>query len=97
LRRLSKALTSRPCASAPTSAFQPFQPAPTSQEPADLMIPQIVFVLCQCLTLALGLWKCNQMGIIPRGAADWLAFESRNPVRSSFTSGSTLSRVGDHS
>lgn len=44
------------------------------------MMPQIVFVLCQCLTLALGLWKCNQMGIIPRGAADWLAFESRNPV-----------------
>lgn len=69
-----------PCCLLPP-AFQPFQPAPTSQEPADLLVPQIIFVLCQCLTLALGLWKCNEMGIIPRGAADWLAFESRNLVR----------------
>jgi hypothetical protein len=32
--------------------------------------------------LALGLWKCNQMGILPTGSADFLAFETRGEVRS---------------
>jgi hypothetical protein len=34
------------------------------------------------VSLALGLWKCNQMGILPTGSADFLAFETRGPVRS---------------
>ena len=64
------------------SAFEPFRLPPNSKEaPASLVPPMAVFVLCQCLTLALGLWKCNQMGILPTGSADFLAFETRGPVR----------------
>jgi hypothetical protein len=32
------------------------------------------------LTLALGLYKCNSMGLLPMGTGDWLAFETRGPV-----------------
>ncbi|KAL7413235.1 putative endoplasmic reticulum protein [Mrakia frigida] len=62
-------------------AFEPFRLGPNSKEaPASLLPPMLVFILCQCLTLALGLWKCNQMGILPTGSADFLAFETRGPA-----------------
>jgi hypothetical protein len=32
------------------------------------------------LTLALGLYKCNSMGLLPMGTGDWLEFETRGPV-----------------
>lgn len=30
--------------------------------------------------LALGLWKCSTMGILPTGSGDWLQFETRSEV-----------------
>ncbi|KAK1924220.1 putative endoplasmic reticulum protein [Papiliotrema laurentii] len=43
-----------------------------------LAVPMIMFVLCQGLVLALGLYKCSTMGILPTGTSDWLQFETRS-------------------
>lgn len=32
--------------------------------------------------LALGLYKCSTMGILPTGTSDWLQFETRSDVSS---------------
>ncbi|WWC94189.1 hypothetical protein V866_001029 [Kwoniella sp. B9012] len=51
----------------------------TSKEPSygPLILPMIAYVACQGLVLALGLWKCSTMGILPTGSGDWLHFETR--------------------
>jgi hypothetical protein len=35
--------------------------------------------------LALGLWKCSTMGILPTGSGDWLQFETRSEVSQPFS------------
>ncbi|KAL7421827.1 hypothetical protein Q5752_003598 [Cryptotrichosporon argae] len=68
------------------NAFEAFRPTPapradgTTPAPsyALLIPPMITYVLCQGAVLALGLWKCSTMGILPTGSADWVQFESRN-------------------
>ncbi|WWC61875.1 uncharacterized protein I303_104460 [Kwoniella dejecticola CBS 10117] len=42
-----------------------------------LAMPMIAYIACQGLVLALGLWKCSTMGILPTGSGDWLHFETR--------------------
>ncbi|WWC70195.1 uncharacterized protein I206_104145 [Kwoniella pini CBS 10737] len=42
-----------------------------------LAMPMIAYIACQGLVLALGLWKCSSMGILPTGSGDWLHFETR--------------------
>jgi hypothetical protein len=45
-----------------------------------LILPIITFIGCQVLVLALGIWKCKQMGLVPigtglcvgRGLLEWL-------------------------
>ncbi|OCH90648.1 DUF1077-domain-containing protein, partial [Obba rivulosa] len=72
------------------SAFAQF--APKSAPPkalTTLLLQKVVYLLCNLLTLALGLWKCRSMGLLPTGSADWLAFETRGEV-----SIRTLSRCG---
>lgn len=62
------------------TAFAPF--APGSAPPkafSTLVLQKIVYFLCNILTLALGLWKCRSMGLLPTGTGDWLAFETRGP------------------
>ncbi|RHZ78786.1 hypothetical protein Glove_156g97 [Diversispora epigaea] len=39
-----------------------------------LIWPKIVYVALQLLTMALGLYKCSSMGLLPTAASDWLAF-----------------------
>ncbi|PBK67141.1 DUF1077-domain-containing protein [Armillaria solidipes] len=46
-----------------------------------LPLQKTVYVLCNLLTLAVGLWKCRSMGLLPTGTGDWLAFETRGLVR----------------
>ncbi|KIJ33552.1 hypothetical protein M422DRAFT_213446 [Sphaerobolus stellatus SS14] len=42
------------------------------------LLPQkIIYILCSLLQVGLGLWKCKNMGLLPTGTADWLAFETR--------------------
>ncbi|KAI0081512.1 hypothetical protein K474DRAFT_1682033 [Panus rudis PR-1116 ss-1] len=69
------------------TAFAPFAPSPSSKQPAagnsksltTLPLQKFVYLLTNLLTLALGLWKCRSMGLLPMGTGDWLAFETRGP------------------
>ena len=72
-------------------AFAPLAPVPAGKKQAPqpkalttLALQKVVYLLCNLLTLGLGLWKCRSMGLLPTGTADWLAFETRNQVRSLF-------------
>lgn len=65
------------------TAFAPFAPGPPSSPTAKsfstLPLQKLAYLACNVLTLALGLWKCRSMGLLPTGTGDWLAFESRGP------------------
>jgi hypothetical protein len=63
--------------------FVPFAPS-NSRANAFTTLPlqKVVYVLCNLLTLGVGLWKCRSMGLLPTGSGDWLAFETRGLVRS---------------
>jgi len=65
-------------------AFAPFAPGPSSSPTAKslstLPLQKLAYLACNVLTLALGLWKCRSMGLLPTGTGDWLAFESRGPA-----------------
>ncbi|KAF9009486.1 DUF1077-domain-containing protein [Cyathus striatus] len=59
------------------------QYAPTTKDEkntkslAVLPAQKAAYVACNLLTLAVGLWKCRSMGLLPTGTGDWLAFETR--------------------
>jgi ER membrane protein complex subunit 4 len=62
-------------------AFAPFAPTTASATSlTTLPLQKVVYLLCNLLTLAVGLWKCRSMGLLPTGTGDWLAFESRGMV-----------------
>ncbi|GAA5938089.1 hypothetical protein JCM3775_005337 [Rhodotorula graminis] len=58
-------------------AFAPFEAASKAKvgapkvEPQSFLEQKIVYVICQFGLLAVGLWKCNSMGILPTSAEDW--------------------------
>lgn len=59
-------------------AFAQF--APSKQNPKSLTtlpLQKLVYIACNLVTLAVGLWKCRSMGLLPMGTGDWLAFETR--------------------
>jgi len=60
-------------------AFAQFAPDDSSNPTgfSTLIIQKIVYILCNILTLAVGAFKCHQMGLLPVGTGDWLAFEHR--------------------
>lgn len=58
------------------------------------MNQKVVHCLAQCLLLALGLYKCHTMGLLPTHDSDWLAFK-KQPIVSlagsqSFSDAGTL-------
>lgn len=53
-------------------AFQAFE----SKNSSSTLLPKIVYCLMQLAVMALGLWKCQQMGLLPTASSDWLAFLS---------------------
>ncbi|KAH8100249.1 DUF1077-domain-containing protein [Cristinia sonorae] len=71
------------------TAFAPFAPTPAPGDKSSsttspnsltaLPLQKFVYLICNLLTLALGLWKCKSMGLLPMGTGDWLAFETRGP------------------
>ncbi|WWC89361.1 uncharacterized protein L201_004283 [Kwoniella dendrophila CBS 6074] len=65
--------------STPTTNKKSSELSTVSAEPSygPLALPMIAYVACQGLVLALGLWKCSTMGILPTGSGDWLHFETR--------------------
>lgn len=38
----------------------------------SLVLPKLTFVAIQLAALALGLYKCNSMGLLPTSTADWI-------------------------
>ena len=67
------------------SAFEQFQSTPgvgktvgwtaiKRLKHSNILLPALIFFLLQGLNLALGLWKCNGMGLLPTATSDWLAF-----------------------
>jgi len=62
------------------TAFAQFAPSPSSSKSFSVLFFQkIVYIVANMMTLALGLYKCNSMGLLPMGTGDWLAFETRGP------------------
>ncbi|KAJ7494511.1 DUF1077-domain-containing protein [Mycena galericulata] len=60
-------------------AFAPFAPSTAKNPKSFTTLPaqKFVYIACNILTLAVGLWKCRSMGLLPLGTGDWLAFETR--------------------
>ncbi|KAF8300474.1 DUF1077-domain-containing protein [Clavulina sp. PMI_390] len=58
------------------AAFAPFEPTENEKDDS-LILQKLVYIGCNILTMALGLYKCSTMGLLPTGTADWLAFETR--------------------
>lgn len=53
--------------------FAPFETSGTS---GRLLGVKAVYILTNLLMLGLGIWKVNQMGLLPTTRSDWLAWES---------------------
>jgi ER membrane protein complex subunit 4 len=63
------------------TAFAPFAADDGKSRGLLSLLPQkLAYIVCNALTLAVGLWKCRSMGLLPTGTADWLAFERRGEV-----------------
>ncbi|CAG8470499.1 8560_t:CDS:2 [Ambispora gerdemannii] len=61
------------------SAFERYE---SPKNKSRLLLPKITFVLLQLLTMALGLYKCSAMGLLPTATSDWLAFmEPKQNIR----------------
>ncbi|CCA70807.1 hypothetical protein PIIN_04742 [Serendipita indica DSM 11827] len=60
-------------------AFAQFAPVDAADPRAftTLLLPKLAYIVCNILTLLVGMYKCNQMGLLPVGTGDWLAFEQR--------------------
>ncbi|KAL9940332.1 hypothetical protein V8E36_001037 [Tilletia maclaganii] len=56
-----------------TSLDQPFQRLNSSQH--SLAAQKLTFVVCQLACIALGLYKCWSMGLLPTESSDWLAWK----------------------
>ncbi|RMZ73372.1 ER membrane DUF1077 domain [Pyrenophora seminiperda CCB06] len=53
--------------------FAPFETPGTS---GRMIGVKLVYIACNLLMLALGIWKVNAMGLLPTTRSDWLAWES---------------------
>ncbi|KAI1318321.1 hypothetical protein EDD11_006834 [Mortierella claussenii] len=48
---------------------------------SKLALPKLTFMAMQILTILLGMWKLNSMGLLPTSHSDWLAFlDPKAPV-----------------
>lgn len=52
-----------------------FRDLSNKRNSSEIILPRIVFVLCQLANMAVGVWKLNKMGLVPNGEADWLAWK----------------------
>lgn len=52
-----------------------FAPFETPENSGRLIPVKAVYVLMNLLMLGLGVWKVNQMGLLPTTRSDWLAWE----------------------
>lgn len=67
-----------------SNAFSRFETEGTRDK---ILLAKVAYVLTNGLLLALGIWKVNQMGLLPTTRSDWLAWE---PMRISLEKASPL-------
>lgn len=51
----------------------------TDKNSANIMLAQVVFVICQVAAMMVGLYKFYKMGLLPTAESDWLAWKT--PMR----------------
>ena len=51
------------------STFKPYE----KEEGLDLKIPKLIFLSLQVLSLAVAVYKCSTMGLLPLSSADWVS------------------------
>ncbi|KAI9320052.1 hypothetical protein BX666DRAFT_1918766 [Dichotomocladium elegans] len=56
------------------STQQTFSRFESKETSTDLMAPKLVFIGLQMVTMLLGIYKVNGMGLLPTTTSDWLAF-----------------------
>ncbi|KAK3675418.1 hypothetical protein LTR37_021553 [Vermiconidia calcicola] len=57
----------------------------TEGNKSNMLMVKAAFVGCNCLALALGIWKVNGMGLLPTTRSDWLAWETaREPLERAY-------------
>lgn len=54
------------------SLFSPLQGKSVNK---DINAAKIVYILCNLIAMAFGVWKINKLGILPTRQADWVPFE----------------------
>ncbi|KAF9918364.1 hypothetical protein BX616_009157 [Lobosporangium transversale] len=54
--------------------YETVSPVKVSFMDSKLAFPKMTFVAMQILTILLGMWKLNSMGLLPTSHSDWLAF-----------------------
>ncbi|PKC06072.1 transmembrane protein 85 [Rhizophagus irregularis] len=59
------------------SVFERYE---SSKTKSQLIWPKLVYVILQLLTMALGLYKCSSMGLLPTATSDWLAFMEQKQI-----------------
>lgn len=50
-----------------STVFKPFE-----RDGVDTKIPKVIFIVLQLLSLAVALYKCSSMGLLPLTSADWM-------------------------
>ncbi|KAI9307201.1 hypothetical protein BJ944DRAFT_262318 [Cunninghamella echinulata] len=54
--------------------FERFETKGSTQPGADLLLAKLTFIGLHLLTICLGIYKLNGMGLLPTTTSDWLAF-----------------------
>ncbi|KAK1751988.1 hypothetical protein QBC47DRAFT_389415 [Echria macrotheca] len=68
---------------ATNQAFERFE---TDSNRAKMFTVKLAYVAMQLVALALGVWKINNMGLLPTTRSDWLAWEvQREPLEHAIT------------
>ncbi|KAI9228406.1 MAG: hypothetical protein DHS80DRAFT_15571, partial [Piptocephalis tieghemiana] len=57
------------------SVFERFA-SPNASSSPELLQPKAAYILVQIISLLMGMYKLQAMGLLPTSASDWLAFET---------------------
>lgn len=61
--------------------YETISPVKVAFTESKLALPKVTFIAMQVLTILLGMWKLNAMGLLPTSHSDWLAFlDPKTPI-----------------
>ncbi|KAG0353740.1 hypothetical protein BG005_007035 [Podila minutissima] len=61
--------------------YETVSPVKVAFVDSKLALPKVTFIAMQVLTILLGMWKLNAMGLLPTSHSDWLAFlDPKTPI-----------------